>query len=471
MAVRFPDGELSRWACLGGMTQQSIQVWLRDPTAEPQPAVAEIDGAVVARAVLRPSPEHDWIDAVDLVLDRPRPNAEVVVRVAGMERRGRLAPAPGAPAALSFGFASCHQPFENGRDGTLSVHRIAAIYPAIARLLRDRRARFMLLLGDQIYSDGVDAVRLRDESRRRDPPPSERELRDAYRLLYRGYFNEPGFRSLLESVPSLMIWDDHDISDNWGSFLDWEDGDDRLFRAAATAYREYQYARNVGARLDDEAPYHRCYWFGDVGFFILDLRSERDYRQGRVLGERQWRDLDRFLAEAAEHDARTLFIAASIPVVHHGPSFVRLTEWLPTLLGADIRDRWSAAPIEPEREALLERLFDWQVAGPRRQVIVLSGDVHAGAAFRIRRRRGPGTVLQWTSSPLTTRPTIVEVLANRVGTRWVNFGDDVYRAERRALLPTNNVGLVQVEPVPGGGHRVSLSLHAFAVGRGLREAV
>ena len=471
MAVRFPDGELGRWACLGGMTERSVRVWLRDPSGESRTAIAEVGGEVVARVELHPSADHDWIDGTDLMLDRPRPNAEVVVRVAGLARRARLAPAPGTPAAFAFGFSSCNQPFEDGRNGTLSVHPVAGIYPAIARLLERRQARFMLLLGDQIYSDGVKSIKLREMSRRREPPPSECELREAYRFLYRGYFNERGYRTLLEAVPSLMIWDDHDISDNWGSYLDWEDGDDVLFRAASTAYREYQHLHHVGARVDDAPPYHRCYWIGDVGFFILDLRGVRDWREGRIFGARQWQDLNRFLSEAAERGVGTLFIVASIPVIHHAPYFIRLTEWLPFLFGADIRDRWAADPIEHEREALLERLFDWQAAEPKRQVIVLSGDVHAGAAFRIRRKRGPGTLLQWTSSPLTTRPSLVEEIANRAGTRFVNVGDDVYHAERRALLPTNNVGLVQVEPLPGGGHRVSLSLHAYARGRGLREAV
>ena len=471
MAVRFPDGELGRWACLGGVTDREVRVWLRDPSGERRTAVAEIGGKAVAEAELRPEPEHDWIDAADLVLDRPCPDAEVVVRVAGMTRRGRLAPAPGEPTAFSFGFSSCNQPFEDAPDGTLAVHPVARIYPAVARQLDHRQARFMMLLGDQIYSDGVKEIKLREESRRREPPPSEQELLSKYRSLYRGYFNEGGFRTLLESQPTLMVWDDHDISDNWGSYLDWEDGDDVLFRAASTAYREYQHLHHVGARVDDRAPYHRCYWYGDVGFFILDLRGVRDFRVGRVLGERQWQDLDRFLEEAAVRGTRTLFIVASIPVVHHAPYFIRLTEWFPYLIGADVRDRWAADPIEHEREALLERLFDWQAAEPRRQMIVLSGDVHAGAAFRLTRKRGPGTVLQWTSSPLTTRPSLVEVIANRAGTRCVNFGDDVYHAERRALLPTNNVGLVQVEPIAGGGHRVSLSLYAYKVGRGLREAV
>jgi len=470
VTVRFPDGELGRSASIGGVTDRSVRVWLRDPAGEEHTAIMDIDGKDVASVELRPTPDHDWIDAADLTLDRTRPNAAFRVRVAGVERHGRLAPEVGAPATYSFGFSSCNQPFENGRDGNLTVHPIAKIYRAISRLLLDRRAHFMLMLGDQIYSDGVDAIQVRQYSRDHASETSADELRDIYRFLYRGYFNESSFRALVESVPSIMVWDDHDVSDNWGSYLDWEVNDDALFQGAQTAYREYQYSRQIGAGLDDEPPYHHHFWFGDTGFFLLDLRGVRDYREGRALGRQQWRDLVKFLADATDRGVTTLFIAASIPVVHHAPYLVRMTEWLPTLLGADIRDRWASTPIEHERTALLERLFDWQCSAPRRHVILLSGDVHAGAAFRIKRRRGRGTVWQWTSSPLTTRASYIENSANRLGTKFVNVGDERYHAERRALVTRNNVGLVQVTPEPGGGHRVALALHAYRTDVGLRIA-
>lgn len=471
MSVRFPDGELGRWACLGAATDHSVRVWLRDPSGEPREATITIDGAVVGRATLRPAPDHDWIVAADVALDRSYPDARALVRVAGMERRALLAPAPGAPTGFTFGFGSCNTPFKDGKDGTLEVHPVSGIYDEIRRVLDEQDARFMFLVGDQIYSDGVSAIKIRDEARRREPPPSEEELRDRYRWVYRGYFNEPDLRSLLEALPTLMIWDDHDISDGWGSYLDWDDADDRLFRAAATAYREYQHLHQAGASVDDEPPFHRHSWFGDVGFFVLDLRGVRDYREGRALGERQWRDVDRFLDEAAERDVPTLFIVASIPIVHHAPYFIRLTEWIPLLLGTDIRDRWSSKPIVHERVAMLDRLLDWQAARPRRQVVVLSGDVHAGAAFRLRRRGSRGSLLQWTSSPLSTRASTAELVANRLGTRFVNLGDRRYHSRRLALLPTNNFGVVRVEPMPGGGHRVGLTLHAYKPGRPLRAAV
>jgi alkaline phosphatase D len=462
--VRFPDGELGRWACLGAVSDRAVRVWLREPAGGPQRATLSIDGEVVGETELRPDPAHDWIDAADLTLEQPRPEAELLVRVAGLERRGRFAPTPGSPTSFSFGFGSCHEPFVPGPEGALGIHPGAGLYPPMAQLLQVRGARFLALVGDQVYTDGVRPIELRDQMRARRPPPSDQELLARCQWLYRGYFNQAGFKALLESLPTVMIWDDHDIFEGWGSLLDWDELDARVVQAAETTYRAYQHLHNHGARVDDQAPYHYCFWYGNVGFFTLDLRGVRSYQDGRLLGERQWRDLEAFLAEATARDVPTLFIIASIPVVHHSPIMARLLEWIPVRFGTDIRDRWSALPIAHERAKFLERILDWQTGAPARQVVVLSGDVHAGAAFRYR-RPGGGSLHQWTSSPLSTHPKPAEHLANLLGSTLVGLGEGRAEIERLALEWRNNFGLVQVTALPSGGHRLELGLHAYRAER------
>jgi hypothetical protein len=440
------------------------------PSGESQRATLLIDGIERASVVLTPSPGHDWTAAADLVLDRPRPDARFTVRVAGAARHGRLASHADAPAAFTFGFGSCHQPFGPPRDGTLTVTARTGIYRQMAGLLADRDARFLALIGDQIYSDGVEPIDVRDQMRKVRLPPSEEQLREAYRWLHRGYFNVADFRQLLEAQPTLMAWDDHDIAEGWGALIDWDDLDWRMFRASEATYREYQHVRHVGASVDDRATYHRSFWFGDVGFFVLDLRGVRSYHDGRLLGDRQWRDLYEFLEAAAERGTRTLFIMAGIPVVHHAPALVRLAERINHRDGTDLRDRWSATPIAHERTRFLDLLLDWQSARAGRQVALLSGDVHAGAAFRVGRTSGPGVIHQWTSSPLSTKAALPEHLANIVGSKLVNWGEDRYRSTRAALVRGNNFGLVRVTPVDTGGHRIELSLYEFRPGRGVRVA-
>ena len=454
----FPDGELVAWCAIGAVTDRSVRVWARRPGG-PVPATLTVDGEVVAAATLHPDPRHDGVDAVILSLEAPRPGAAFAVEVDGQIRHGRFAPADGQPAAFSFAFGSCHQPFrEPPLDHRLDRHPGSAIYRRLTELVRERRSDFLLLLGDQVYSDAVSRISVR-KALAEDESITDDDLVETYRHLYRGYFNEAGFRTLQEVLPSYLMWDDHDIFDGWGSLLHTTDFDRRLFRAAETAFREYQHLRNPGASGPEAPPpYAYPFWYGDVGFFVLDLRGERDFESGRILSESQWARLDAFLQEATDRGAGTVFIGASVPVVHASPAIMSALERWPTGTGRDIRDRWDVPTFRDERTALLERLFAWQQGAPRRQVVILSGDVHVAAAFSLRPKRGEGLqadrgrIAQWTSSALSTPGGLQHVLANRLVTSLVRLGESELRVWRRGLATGNNVGFVEVRPVDGGGH-------------------
>ena len=109
----------------------------------------------------------------------------------------------------------------------------------------------------------------------------------------------------------------------------------------------------------------------------------------------------------------------------------------------------------------MERLFAWQAARPRRQVVLLSGDVHVAAAFSVRARRGPGRVAQWTSSALSTPGGIQHALGNRLVTRLARFGESSLRVWRRGITTGNNVGVVGVEGLPEGGHALTFTAHEY----------
>ncbi|MBA3234992.1 MAG: hypothetical protein H0T59_03225, partial [Chloroflexi bacterium] len=200
---------------------------------------------------------------------------------------------------------------------------------------------------------------------------------------------------------------------------------------------------------------------GDVGFFVPDLRGVRDFDAGRILGDEQWARLDGFLDAAAERDVSTVFIVTTVPVVHASPRLMTILEGLPVATGNDIRDRWTVPTFIHERRALLDRLFAWQVERPNRQVVILSGDVHVAAAFAVRPRRGPGRIVQWTSSALSTLGGLQHVLANRLLTSLVRFGEGDLRVWRHGLATGNNVGFVDVRQRPEGGHTLTLTVHEY----------
>ena len=91
-------------------------------------------------------------------------------------------------------------------------------------LARDRLPDLVLFLGDQVYADETtDEMRAFIESRRDIAAPPWTELKDyeEYAHLYALAWSDPATRWLLSTVPSAMIFDDHDIRDDWNTSLEW----------------------------------------------------------------------------------------------------------------------------------------------------------------------------------------------------------------------------------------------------------
>jgi Phosphodiesterase/alkaline phosphatase D len=82
----------------------------------------------------------------------------------------------------------------------------------------------VLLLGDQVYADDVSPGTLEFIERRRgtDVEPGK-QIADfeEYTQLYRESWSEPDIRWLLSTVPTTMIFDDHDVNDDWNISWRW----------------------------------------------------------------------------------------------------------------------------------------------------------------------------------------------------------------------------------------------------------
>ena len=82
----------------------------------------------------------------------------------------------------------------------------------------------LIMLGDQVYADEV-SPKTREEIRaRRDtslPPYDTIADFEEYTILYREAWGEPYMRWLLSTVATAMIFDDHDVHDDWNTSLDW----------------------------------------------------------------------------------------------------------------------------------------------------------------------------------------------------------------------------------------------------------
>ncbi|MEV0218098.1 alkaline phosphatase D family protein [Streptomyces sp. NPDC050704] len=96
-----------------------------------------------------------------------------------------------------------------------------------ARIAADpdgERPDVLVLLGDQVYADEVSGPTRRWLEARRDlrePPGPEVADYEEYTHLYYESWLDPEVRWLLSTVPSCMIFDDHDVIDDWNTSAAW----------------------------------------------------------------------------------------------------------------------------------------------------------------------------------------------------------------------------------------------------------
>ncbi len=142
---------------------------------------------------------------------------------------------PGRPLRMAFG--SCRTSVSHDESGN-DTHGVDAMRAWALQLAGQVEAvdaddddldpsrvpDLVLFLGDQVYADETtEAMQAFIESRRDIEQPPWKELQDyqEYAHLYALAWSDPANRWLLSTVPSAMIFDDHDIRDDWNTSQEW----------------------------------------------------------------------------------------------------------------------------------------------------------------------------------------------------------------------------------------------------------
>jgi hypothetical protein len=296
----------------------------------------------------------------------------------------------------------------------------------------------LLLGGDQVNSDAlwqdptcpglVVWSQLPQEQRRtaKWTPALLTQVTAFFENLYLSRWSQPEVAQALANLPSVMMWDDHDIFDGWGSYP-LGDHDcpvyQGVFAIAKTCFAVFQRHSLVGTpppgTLPGQSGWSAGYRVGNTGLLALDMRSERgperqlggNLQSAQVLSESSWAAVYQWLD--AQKDMRHLVLMSSIPVVH--PSFALLEKMLGVLPGQqeledDLRDHWTSAAHRAERLRLIHRLFACSQAQSCR-VTVVSGDVHVAAVGVLESRRDPTdsnaqVINQVTSSGIVHPPPV-----------------------------------------------------------------
>jgi hypothetical protein len=227
------------------------------------------------------------------------------------------------------------------------------------------RPDLLVLLGDQVYADETSKkvrrfLRRRRAGKRVDAPDGQVVTFDEYTKLYLESWRDPEVRWLLSTVPSVMIFDDHEIIDDWNTSAAWhsdmaaeswwaqrisaglasywvyqhlgnlspdEIAADRVFRAVTAAEEAHGDATEVlgdfGTSVDDVGSSYRWSYALDLGrtrLVVLDNRCSRVLTPGRraMLPPEEWQ----WFVDQAHGDYDHLVVGSSLPwlmppAIHH----------------------------------------------------------------------------------------------------------------------------------------------------------
>lgn len=263
---------------------------------------------------------------------------------------------------------------------------------------QDTQAFHLLLMGgDQVYADSVwanqPALRNWGSKNRADQvkvklSASELNAVDkAFLQLYLERWSQPDTANLLARIPQIMMWDDHDIIDGWGSYSpEFQQCPvmQQVFSVAAKYFDLFQ-LRGKGHNTNLIAPGspHRSLSLTLNGTTILALDHRTERTLDQIMSPGHWGD---FIAKLDSCAVGDLLVLSAVPVVYRdfaaAESVLDLTPSNEELTD-DLKDHWRAKKHQGERARFIMRLLNNARARHGRTVI-LSGDVHVGCLGVIR---------------------------------------------------------------------------------------
>ena len=283
----------------------------------------------------------------------------------------RRSPAAGV-AEARFAVGSC----QNYSDGYYAAHRDIA----------EQAPDFVVWLGDYIYEGG--GLPYDPDVVERTHIGNEPTTLDEYRLRYAQYKTDPNLQASHAICPWFIIWDDHEVENNYAGVTPQDPADAAGFGArrfaAYQAWWEHQPVRLEPPVADQEYRIYRDAQWGDL--IELALLDGRQYRSDQACGDAtlsldapcpETSDPTRTMLGADQEQWLLDTLGASSAKWNVVGNQVILAD--ATFNGAVLNyDQWDGYPAE--RATLLQAFAAQAIVN----LVVITGDIHLAAVAQLR---------------------------------------------------------------------------------------
>jgi hypothetical protein len=169
----------------------------------------------------------------------------------------------GGPLRVVFGSCRYARPEAVADDKHFDADALDAYGVRMMRSAPDQWPDALLLLGDQVYADETSEhtkERIRAKRDIKTAPYDQVADFEEYTWLYRESWTDPAVRWMLSTVATSMIFDDHDVRDDWNTSGSWRDEvkrtswwEERII-GGLSSYWVYQHIGNLSPQAlgDDE---------------------------------------------------------------------------------------------------------------------------------------------------------------------------------------------------------------------------
>ena len=257
---------------------------------------------------------------------------------------------------LTFFLSSCNLAInENQRENSRNA------FEGLSRLRQKYTPAFMIHAGDQIYIDTI-------------KKPQSAGLVD-YRSRYISAWSNDKANDFFRSLPNYMILDDHELRNDYDRSIDAANPE---YRAnGLKAYAEYQHPHNPPT---PPGQYWFTFSYGNIEFFVMDIRTERHTQSGLMCSEHQ---LEKLLEWIDKHISKRRFVISAVP-------------FLANVLSGH-HDKWGNPLFANQRNQILKKLYTQRA----KNLVFLSGDMHSATHTRAAIGANAETVLhEFLAGPL-----------------------------------------------------------------------
>lgn len=258
-----------------------------------------------------------------------------------------------ADEPFCFMISSC-----NFNRATYGDKQSKAAFDGMNKVRSNYSPRFMIHAGDQVYADVVEFLPIHINS-------------EDYKNAYMRTWCNKNAQQFFASIPNFMILDDHELRNDFDRSQSYDSA--VIDSGLKQFYKSYQHKHNPETPEDQ-------YWYkfnyGNVSFFLMDIRTERYSTKGRMISEHQLSELLKWMDDNRNNKK---FIVTPVPF---------LTEIKEA--GAP-NDKWCGIDFVSQRTEIVEHIL----REGHQNVIFLSGDMHSINRSKVKLMKLDKTVYCW----------------------------------------------------------------------------